>query len=173
MKTQKEEKSFKDFVEHARSIGFKPVELKTTQEDYRPKRQWDEPTEPKRTSHLRLSDEVQKKYDETMTQFKKKTQRSAAQFRMRHKGTVPKRDGNPMFEENKGEVIFQGVPGQTYFVRCPNNARYYRTIYIRQHHMTKEPMGMVSQEVFGDPPSGIKEMSPLAVSRLMRVTDPF
>jgi len=160
-------------LDHANSIGFSANWIANAKEDYQRKREWDEPREPKRTVYFTLTAKEREERKKRLERLRSQNQRHAAQFRMRHKGTVPKRDGKPMFEENKGEVIFQGVPGQTYFVRCPNNARYYRTIYIRQHPMTKEPMGMVSQEIYGEPPSGIKEMSPLAVSRLMRVTDPF
>ena len=173
MTTPTGKKSFRDFAYHARSIGFCADALLDVQEDYQRRREWDEPTEPKRTTYFNLTAKEKEERKKRLERLRIQNERSAAQARMRHKGTVPKRDGKPVFEENNGEVIFQGVPGQIYFVRCPNNARYYRTVYIRQHHLTKEPMGMVSQEVFGDPPSGMKEMSPLAVTRLMRVKNPF
>lgn len=55
-----------------------------------------EPGEPKKTEYLSVD---KKKYNKDMEFWKHQTRKGSAQSRMKHKGTIPKKDGNPMFEE--------------------------------------------------------------------------
>lgn len=55
-----------------------------------------EPGEPKRTEYLKVDKNKQNK---DMEFWKHQNRKGSAQSRMKHKGTIPKKDGNPMFEE--------------------------------------------------------------------------
>ena len=87
--------------------------------------------------------------------------------RLKSAGAVPKKAGRPMFEQKKTPNI-QSQIGQTYYSICPDDDRYYRTIYIRHNPFTNALEPKISNAVMGTPPDGINPISPLMLQRLMR-----
>ena len=61
--------------------------------------------------------------------------------------------------------------GKEYFVRCPNDKRYFRTIYIRRNPMTGLLQSHLTPAVMGEPPEGIPEIPPLMRSKLMSMNN--
>ena len=55
-----------------------------------------EPGEPIKTQYQKVD---KTKFDKDMEFWKQQNRKGTAQTRMKHKGTIPKKDGNPMFEE--------------------------------------------------------------------------
>jgi len=63
---------------------------------------------------------------------------------------------------------FNSMVGQTFYITCPNDERYFRTVYVRYNIFTQTLQPMVSNEIYGSPPPGMKPMSPMQLSRLKR-----
>lgn len=59
--------------------------------------------------------------------------------------------------------------GKTYYTICPDNNKYYRTIYIRNNPFTGALQPLISNAVYGNPPDGMQEIPPLMLTRLMRL----
>jgi len=59
--------------------------------------------------------------------------------------------------------------GKSYYITCPDNGDYYRTVYIRYNPFTQNLQPMVSNALYGSPPPGMDPISPLQLSRLNRV----
>lgn len=55
-----------------------------------------EPGEPIKTQYQKVD---KTKFDRDKEFWKQQNRKGSAQSRMKHKGTIPKKDGNPMFEE--------------------------------------------------------------------------
>ena len=133
-----------------------------------------EPGEPVKTSHIKLSPEAQKKYDKEMDKVKERNRKGAAQARMRHKGSVPTKDGKPMFEDKNNRIASQqkwgkSLAGQTFYSICPDNDKYYKTIFIRFNPFTNAMQPMMSNAIYGTPPDGMEEINALILQRLMRL----
>ncbi len=63
------------------------------------------------------------------------------------------------------------MESQIYFVKCPNDSRYYRTVRIARNAMTGHLQTMLSNEVMGIPPEGMKEIPPLMRTKLMSMNN--
>lgn len=59
--------------------------------------------------------------------------------------------------------------GKTYYVLCPNDERYFRSIYIRHNPFTNALQPMISNPVMGTPPPELEPISPLMLNRLTRL----
>lgn len=73
--------------------AFRKAQEKTSLNSLVSKR---EPGEPIRTQYQKVD---KTKFDKDMQFWKQQNRKGSAQTRMKHKGTIPKKDGNPMFEE--------------------------------------------------------------------------
>ena len=73
--------------------AFRKTQEKTSLNSLVSKR---EPGEPIRTQYQKVD---KTKFDKDMQFWKQQNRKGSAQTRMKHKGTIPKKDGNPMFEE--------------------------------------------------------------------------
>ena len=58
-----------------------------------------EPGEPRKTEYLKIAPSAQKQYDADMEKLKRQNNKSSAQLRLKRKGKVPNKSGNPMWEE--------------------------------------------------------------------------
>jgi len=63
---------------------------------------------------------------------------------------------------------FNSQVGKTYYVLCPDDDKYYRSVYVRYNPFTKALQPHISNPVYGVPPAEIEPISPLQLSRLMR-----
>ena len=95
---------------------------------------------------------------------------------LKQKDIVPKKDGKPMFENNGNNFAAKqswgkSLVGQTFYSRCPDDSRYYKTIYIRFNPFTNALQPMISNAIYGTPPDGMEEINPLLLSRLTRLTN--
>jgi hypothetical protein len=59
--------------------------------------------------------------------------------------------------------------GKTFYVICPDNNKYYRTIYVRYNAFTNALIPMISNPVYGIPPDGLEPIAPTAISYLMKI----
>ena len=93
------------------------------------------------------------------------------------RGIVPKKQGKPMYEvkENSPTPNLQALEGNTYYFKCPNDNRYYKTIYIKRNPFSPNHLQpMISNEIYGEPPSSMQPISPLYVHSLLRMSSsPF
>ena len=126
----------------------------------------DEPGEPQKTEYLKVSPEA----------LKRKKQWDARQ-RLKKKDAVPTKAGKPVFEEQEKKHTvpnLQSQIGQVYFHRCPDNPNYYKTILIKHNPFTNALQPLMSNAIYGEPPDGMPEISPLMLSRLTRLaSSPF
>lgn len=133
-----------------------------------------EPTEPKKTEYLKLAPSAQKQYDRDMEVWKSRSRTAVAQTRMRKKGNIPNKGGKPMFEDKNNKFIAnqqwgKSLAGQTFYLTCPDNDKYYKTIFIRFNPFTNAMQPMISNPVYGIPPEGMDEINPLILQRLLRL----
>ena len=110
-------------------------------------------------------------------QLKQRKNKEAARKRMIDRGIVPKNKGKPMYEvkENSPTPNLQALEGNTYYFKCPNDNRYYKTIYIKRNPFSPNHLQpMISNEIFGEPPASMQPISPLYVHSLLRMSSsPF
>lgn len=93
-----------------------------------------------------------------------------ARERLKKQGAVPKKAGKPMYEaENKPNL--QSQVGKVYYSICPDDNRYYKTIFIKHNPFTNALQPLMSNKIFGTPPAEMDEISPLMLQRLMRVAN--
>ena len=59
--------------------------------------------------------------------------------------------------------------GNTYYIKCPDDTRYYRSVYIKANPLssTRATQALISNPVMGEPPTGLTEISPQQLSRYM------
>lgn len=130
-----------------------------------------EPGEPTKTEYLSVD---KKKYDKDMEFWKNQSRKGSAQHRMRHKGNIPKKDGKPMFENTGNNFAAQqkwgkSLVGQTFYVKCTDDSRYYKTIFIRFNPFTNAMQPMMSNAIYGEPPDTMEQINPLILQRLLRL----
>lgn len=130
-----------------------------------------EPGEPIKTEYQKVE---KTKFDKDMEYWKQQNRKGSAQTRMRHKGSVPKKDGKPMFEDKNNKLVSnqkwgKSLSGQTFYHTCPDNPKYYKTIFIRFNPFTNAMQPMMSNAIYGTPPDGMDEINPLILQRLMRL----
>jgi len=58
--------------------------------------------------------------------------------------------------------------GKTFYVLCPDNDKYFRSVYVRYNPFTQSLQPHFSTPVYGVPPTELDPISPLLLSRLMR-----
>jgi len=63
---------------------------------------------------------------------------------------------------------FNSQVGKTYYVLCPDNEKYYRSVYVRYNPFTQALQPHISNPVYGVPPAELEPISPLQLSRSMR-----
>jgi len=63
---------------------------------------------------------------------------------------------------------FNSQVGKSYYVLCPDDDKYYRSVYVRYNPFTQSPQPHISTPVYGVPPTELEPISPLLLSRLMR-----
>ena len=61
--------------------------------------------------------------------------------------------------------------GQIYFVKCPDDNRYYRTVRIHRNPMTGHNQSQLSNPVMGVPPEGMQEIPPLMRTKLQSMNN--
>lgn len=88
---------------------------------------------------------------------------------LKKQGAVPIKQGKPMYEDKR--VNKQSQIGKVYYAICPDDSRYYKTIFIRHNPFTNALQPMISNEIMGTPPPGMDPISPLMLSRLTRVAN--
>ena len=61
--------------------------------------------------------------------------------------------------------------GKIYYVKCPNDSRYYRTVRIHRNIFTGNHQTQVSNEIYGTPPDGMPEIPPLMRTKLQSMNN--
>lgn len=64
---------------------------------------------------------------------------------------------------------WNSLVGKTYYSRCPDDERYFRSIYVRHNPFTNSLQPMISNPIAGEPPAELEEIPPLMLNRLMRL----
>ena len=64
---------------------------------------------------------------------------------------------------------FNSHVGKTFYTLCPDDNKYFRTIFIKRNPWTQNLQPLISNPVYGTPPPGMDAISPLMLSRLNRV----
>jgi len=105
---------------------------------------------------------------------KKMKAKTDAKDRLKTQNIVPKKDGKPMFENSGNKLAAkqsygQSLIGQTFYIKCPDDSRYYKTIYIRFNPFTNAMQPMMSNKVYGEPPDTMEPINPLILQRLLRL----
>ena len=70
--------------------------------------------------------------------------------------------------QDERELVSKMRPGTVYAVRCPDDGRYYRTIYLKTNPLTGDLQTLVSNPVYGMTPPGMEEVSPEQVTKQQR-----
>ena len=130
-----------------------------------------EPGEPNKTEYQKVD---KTKFDKDMEYWKQQNRKGSAQTRMRHKGNVPKKDGKPMFEATGNKFAAKqtwgkSLVGQTFYAKCTDDSRYYKTIFIRFNPFTNAMQPMMSNPIYGEPPDTMEPINPLILQRLLRL----
>jgi len=60
--------------------------------------------------------------------------------------------------------------GKVFYYLCPDNEKYYRTIFVRYNFFTNTKIPCISNAIYGVPPDGLEPISPLYLAQLMRNT---
>ena len=130
---------------------------------------WRQRDEPDEDEQYRQSDAINR--------MMAKRKADASRQRLKNKGAVPTKAGKPVFEEQDTKQLvpnLQSQIGQVYYSKCPDDSRYYKTILIKHNPFTNALQPLMSNPIFGEPPDGMSEISPLMLSRLSRLTSsPF
>ena len=96
-----------------------------------------------------------------------------ARERMKKNDTVPTKQGKPMFEDSNKlasqRKMGSSLAGQTFYSICPDNEKYYRTIYIRFNPFTNAMQPMISNPVYGIPPEGMQPINKTMLASMMRM----
>ena len=61
--------------------------------------------------------------------------------------------------------------GKIYFVMCPDDSRYYRTVRIHRNPLTGNNQTQLSNPVMGVPPDELQEIPPLMRNKLMSMNN--
>jgi hypothetical protein len=64
--------------------------------------------------------------------------------------------------------FYSHLYNKSFYIKCPDDPNYYRTVYIKHNIFTNNPQVLTSNAVFGSPPEGMNEMNPMMYSRLQR-----
>ena len=64
--------------------------------------------------------------------------------------------------------FYSHLYGKSFYIKCPDDENYYRTVFIKHNVFTNAPQVMTSNAVYGTPPEGMSEMNPMMYSRLQR-----
>ena len=105
---------------------------------------------------------------------KKMKQKKDARERLKKQNAVPKKDGKPMFENTGNNFAAKqswgkSLVGQTFYIKCPDDSRYYKTIFIRFNPFTNAMQPMMSNKIYGEPPDTMEPINPLILQRLLRL----
>ena len=61
------------------------------------------------------------------------------------------------------------VSGANLYTKCPDDSRYYKTIFIRFNPFTNAMQPMISNKIYGEPPDTMEQINPLILQRLLRL----
>ena len=105
---------------------------------------------------------------------KRLKRRKDARAELKRKDAVPKKGGKPMFENTGNKLaakqsLGKSLVGQTFYSKCPDDSRYFKTIFIRFNPFTNAMQPMISNKVYGEPPDTMEEINPLMLQRLLRI----
>ena len=64
---------------------------------------------------------------------------------------------------------FNSAVGKTFYVLCPDDNKYFRTVFVKRNPFTNALQPLVSNPIFGSVPDGIPAMHPLMLQRLSRI----
>ena len=48
--------------------------------------------------------------------------------------------------------------GKEFYVKCPDDERFFKTVYLKRNPMTGNMQTQMSNPVYGEPPDGIPEL---------------
>ena len=105
---------------------------------------------------------------------KRRKEKKDARERLKKQGAVPTKGGKPMYENDGNNFAAKqswgkSLVGQTFYSKCPDDSRYFKTIYIRFNPFTNAMQPMISNKVYGEPPNGMEEINPLILQRLLKL----
>ena len=105
---------------------------------------------------------------------KRRKEKKDARERLKKQNAVPKKDGKPMFENTGNNFAAKqswgkSLVGQTFYTKCPDDSRYYKTIFIRFNPFTNAMQPKISNKIYGEPPDTMEQINPLILQRLLRL----
>ena len=77
--------------------------------------------------------------------------------------------GDKSYRQGEQQLNFNLREGEVYFLRCPDNFDYYRTIMLKKAGIDGILKPLISNQIYGDPPIQMIEVSPEQVYRHMRM----
>ena len=77
-------------------------------------------------------------------------------------------DGRSYLQGNQ-KLNFKLREGEVYAFYCPDNQRYYRTVYLKRLGIDQVLKPMISNPVFGGIPENIPEINPEQIYQHMRL----
>jgi len=139
-----------------------PTYYKTHRGHYKARDEWED------------SSEVKAHNDAVAKMRERQKKKKEARERMKQNNIVPKKAGKPMFENTGNNFAARqtwgkSLVGQTFYQICPNDSRYYKTIFIRFNPFTNALQPMISNEIYGEPPDTMDKINPLILQRLLRL----
>jgi hypothetical protein len=58
---------------------------------------------------------------------------------------------------------------KNFYIRCPDNEKYFRNIYIMYNPFSNSLQPKISNPVYGEPPDGLEPLPPSIIGYLFRV----
>ena len=151
------EKILENYRRNANKYGY----YKTSRGHYKQRDEYEDPNEVKL-------------HNATVARFREREKKKKdARERMKKNDTVPTKQGKPMFEDSNKlaaqRKMGSSLAGQTFYSICPDNEKYYRTIYIRFNPFTNAMQPMISNPVYGIPPEGMQPINKTMLANMMRM----
>ena len=120
------------------------------------------------------SSEVKRHNDALAKQREREKKKKEAREKLKKKSAVPVKQGKPMFEDtyNKNaaqRTVGRSMAGQTFYSLCPDNEKYYRTVFVRFNPFTNAMQPMISNPVYGIPPDGMQPIDKRVLASMMRL----
>ena len=63
----------------------------------------------------------------------------------------------------------QSLNGRTFYQICPNNDKFYKTIFVKLNQFTGALQPYISEAIEGTPPDGMEPIQPVMLQKLLRL----
>ena len=124
------------------------------------------------------SAEVKRHNDQVARMREREKRKKESRERLKKNNIVPKKQGKPMYEDKNNtlaskQVLGKSLAGQTFYIVCPDDSRYYKTVYMRFNPFTNAIQPMMSNPIYGGKEDaeniGLSPIHPTTLQRMMRL----